>query len=155
MIKLPQRSHINRDQCSGARCVFAPCVAQGSERHPFLLPALRRAPKDTLFCSLRCAGLRKTPFFAPCVAQDSERDPFLLPALRRDPKDTLFCSLRCAGPRKTPFFAPCVARGAENHGFSLSSAANSLLNRPPIRRCAFASGRTVYICAPIIKSTDR
>ena len=45
---------------------FAPCATQGSERHPFLLPAQRRA--------------RKRPFFAPCVAQDSERDPFLLPA---------------------------------------------------------------------------
>ena len=73
----------------------------------------------------------------------------------RAPKETLFCSLRCAGLQKRPCFAPCVARGTENHGFSLSSAANSLLNRPPIRRCAFASGRTVYICAPIIKSTDR
>ena len=134
---------------------FTPCVAQGSKRHPFLLPALRRAPKETLFCFLRCAGLRKTPFFAPCVAQDSGRDPVLLPALRRAPKETLFCSLRCAGLRKRPLFAPCVTRGAENHGFSLSSAANSPLNRPPIRRCAFASGRTVYICAPIIKSTDR
>ena len=59
------------------------------------------------------------------------------------------------GQTNRPFFAPCVTRGAENHGFSLSSAANSPLNRPPIRRCAFASGRTVYICAPIIKSTDR
>ena len=134
---------------------FTPCVAQDSKRHPFLPPALRRAPKETLFCSLRCAGPQKTPFFAPCVAQGPERDPFLLPALRRAPKETLFCSLRCAGLRKTPFFAPCVARGTENHGFSLSSAANSPLNRPPIRRCAFASGRTVYICAPIIKSTDR
>ena len=134
---------------------FTPCVAQGSERDPVLLPALRRTPKETLFCSLRYAGLRKRPFFAPCVAQGSERHPFLLPALRRAPKDTLFCFLRCAGLRKTPFFAPCVARGAENHGFSLSSAANTPLNRPPIRRCAFASGRTVYICAPIIKSTDR
>jgi len=93
---------------------------------------------------------RNTLFFTPCVAQGSKRDPVLLPALRRAPKETLFCSLRCAGPRKTPFFAPCVARGAENHGFSLSSAANSPLNRPPICRCAFASGRTVYICAPII-----
>ena len=148
---------------------FASCVAQESERDPFLLPALRRTPKDTLFCSLRCAGPRKRPCFAPCVAQGPERHPFLLPALRRAPRDTPFCSLRCAGLQKRPCFAscvarglqkrpcfaPCVARGAENHGFSLSSAANSLLNRPPIRRCAFASGRTVYICAPIIKSTDR
>ena len=79
--------------------------------------------------------------FAPCATQS--------------PKETLFCSMRNAGLRKRPFFAPCVTRGAKNHGFSLSSAANSPLNRPPIRRCAFASGRTVYICAPIIKSTDR
>ena len=69
---------------------FAPCVAQGSERHPFLLPALRRAPKETLFCSLRCAGLRKRPFFASCATQGSERDPFLLHALRRAPKDDAF-----------------------------------------------------------------
>ncbi len=41
---------------------FAPCATQG--------------PKDTLFCSLRNAGL--------------ERDPFLLPAQRRAPKDVLF-----------------------------------------------------------------
>ena len=98
---------------------FTPCVAQGSERDPFLLPALRRTPKDTLFCSLRCAGLRKRPFFAPCVAQGSERDPVLLPALRRAPKDTFFCSLRCAGLQKTPCFAPCVAQGSERDPFLL------------------------------------
>ena len=55
---------------------FAPCVTQG--------------PKETLFCSLRNAGLRKTPFFAPCVAQGPERDPFLLPALRVGPKIMAF-----------------------------------------------------------------
>ena len=71
---------------------FTPCVAQDSERDPFLLPALRRTPKDTLFCSLRCAGLRKRPFFAPCVAQGPKTDPFLLPALRRAPKDDAFQS---------------------------------------------------------------
>ena len=98
---------------------FAPCVAQGPERHPFLLPALRRAPKDTLFCSLRCAGLRKTPFFASCATQGSERDPFLLPASRRTPKDTLFCSLRNAGLRKRPFFAPRVTQGPERRCFSV------------------------------------
>ena len=84
---------------------FIPGVAQGSERHPFLLPALRRAPKETLFCSLRCAGPRKTPFFASCVTQGSERDPFLLPASRR--------------ARKRPFFAPCVTQGPERHPFLL------------------------------------
>ena len=70
-----------------------------------LFPASRRAPKDTLFCFLRNAGLRKTPFFTSCVTQG--------------PKDTLFYSLRCAGPRKTPFFAPCVAQGSERHPFLL------------------------------------
>ena len=45
---------------------FAPCATQG--------------PKETLFCSLRNAGLQKRPFFAPCATQDPERDPFLLPA---------------------------------------------------------------------------
>ena len=45
---------------------FAPCATQ--------------SPKDTLFCSMRNAGLRKRPFFAPCVTQGPERDPFLLPA---------------------------------------------------------------------------
>ncbi len=148
---------------------FTPCVAQGSERDPVLLPALRRAPKETLFCSLRCAGLRKRPFFAPCVTQGSERDPFLLPALRRAPKETLFCFLRCAGLRKRPFFAPCVAQGPERHPFLLPALRRGPKitafhlralrippsNRPPIRRRAFVSGRTVYICAPIIKSTDR
>ena len=71
---------------------FAPCVTQGPERHPFLLPASRRAPKDTLFCFLRNAGPRKRPFFAPCATQGSERHPFLLPAQRRDPKDDAFQS---------------------------------------------------------------
>ena len=84
-----------------------------------MLPAQRRAPKDTLFCFLRNAGLRKTPFFAPCVTQGSERHPFLLSALRRAPKDTLFCSLRNAGLRKTPFFAPCVTQGSERDPFLL------------------------------------
>ena len=111
-----------------------------------LLPALRKAPKDTLFCSLRNAGLRKRPFFAscvtqgserhpfllpaqrrarkrpffaPCVTQGSERDPFLPPALRRAPKETLFCSMRNAGLRKRPFFAPCVTQGSERHPFLL------------------------------------
>ena len=45
---------------------FASCATQG--------------PKETLFCSLRNAGLQKRPFFAPCVTQGSERDPFLPPA---------------------------------------------------------------------------
>ena len=71
---------------------FAPCVTQG--------------PKETLFCSLRNAGLRKRPFFASCVAQGSERDPFLLHAQRRAPKETLFCSLRNAGPERHPFLLP-------------------------------------------------
>ena len=82
---------------------FAPCATQGSKRDPFLLPALRRAPKETLFCSLRNAGLRKRPFFASCVTQGSERDPFLLPAQRR--------------ARKRPFFAPCVTQGSERRCF--------------------------------------
>ena len=70
---------------------FVPCVTQG--------------PKETLFCSLRCAGPRKTPFFASCVTQGPERDPFLLPASRR--------------ARKRPFFAPCVTQGPERHPFLL------------------------------------
>ena len=98
---------------------FAPCTTQGSERHPFLLPAQRRARKTPFFCLLRCAGLRKRPFFASCVTQGSERDPFLPPALRRAPKETLFCSLRCAGLRKRPFFASCVTQGSERHPFLL------------------------------------
>ena len=65
---------------------FAPCVTQGPERHPFLLPASRRAPKDTLFCFLRNAGLQKTPFFAPCVTQGSERRCF---PVRRKPKKSV------------------------------------------------------------------
>ena len=105
---------------------FAPCATQGSERHPFLLPALRRAPKETLFCSLRYAGLRKTPFFASCVAQGSKTDPFLLPALRRAPKDTLFCFLRCAGAENRPFFASCVAQGSERHPFLLPALRRAL-----------------------------
>ena len=68
---------------------FAPCATQG--------------PKETLFCSLRNAGLRKRPFFAPCVTQG--------------PKETLFCSMRNAGPRKRPFFAPCVTQGSERRCF--------------------------------------
>ena len=32
-----------------SRVFTAPCVAQGPKRGPFLLPALRRAPKDGLF----------------------------------------------------------------------------------------------------------
>ena len=55
---------------------FAPCATQG--------------PKETLFCSMRNAGLQKRPFFAPCATQGSERDPFLLHALRRAPKDDAF-----------------------------------------------------------------
>ena len=70
---------------------FAPCATQG--------------PKETLFCSLRNAGLRKTPFFAPCATQG--------------PKETLFCSLRCAGLRKRPFFASCVTQGSERDPFLL------------------------------------
>ena len=84
-----------------------------------LLPAQRRAPKETLFCLLRNAGLRKRPFFASCVTQGSERHPFLLPALRRAPKETLFCSLRYAGLRKRPFFASCATQGSKRHPFLL------------------------------------
>ena len=84
-----------------------------------LFPASRRAPKDTLFCFLRCAGLQKRPFFAPCVTQGSERHPFLLPALRRGRKQTLFCSLRYAGAENRPFFASCVAQGPKTDPFLL------------------------------------
>ena len=84
---------------------FAPCATQG--------------PKETLFCSLRNAGLRKRPFFASCVTQGSERDPFLLHALRRAPKETLFCFLRYAGLRKRPFFASCATQGSERDPFLL------------------------------------
>ena len=70
---------------------FAPCATQG--------------PKETFFCLLRCAGLRKRPFFAPCVTQGSKRDPFLLPAQRR--------------ARKRPFFAPCATQGPERDPFLL------------------------------------
>ena len=84
---------------------FAPCATQGSERDPFLLPAQRRAPKETLFCFLRNAGLRKTPFFASCITQG--------------PKETLFCSLRNAGLRKRPFFASCATQGPERRCFSV------------------------------------
>ena len=65
---------------------FASCVTQGSERDPFLLPASRRAPKDSLFCFLRNAGLRKTPFFAPRVTQGPERRCF---SVRRKPKKSV------------------------------------------------------------------
>ena len=84
-----------------------------------LFPASRRAPKDTLFCFLRNAGLRKRPFFAPCATQGSERHPFLLPAQRRTQKETLFCSLRNAGLQKRPFFAPCATQGSERDPFLL------------------------------------
>ena len=65
---------------------FTPCATQGSERDPFLLPAQRRAPKETLFCSMRNAGPRKRPFFAPCVTQGSERRCF---PVRRKPKKSV------------------------------------------------------------------
>ncbi len=84
---------------------FAPCATQG--------------PKETLFCSMRNAGLQKRPFFAPCATQGSEREPFLLHALRRAPKETLFCFLRYAGLRKRPFFASCATQGSERHPFLL------------------------------------
>ena len=57
---------------------FAPCATQG--------------PKETLFCSMRNAGLQKRPF--------------LLHAQRRAPKETLFCSARNAGPERDPFLPP-------------------------------------------------
>ena len=65
---------------------FAPCVTQGSERDPFLLPAQRRLRKTPFFCLLRNAGLQKTPFFAPCVTQGSERRCF---PVRRKPKKSV------------------------------------------------------------------
>ena len=84
---------------------FTPCATQGPERHPFLLPALRRARKRPSFCFLRNAG--------------PEKDPFLLPAQRRAPKDTLFCFLRNAGPEKDPLFASCTTQGSERRPFLL------------------------------------
>ena len=118
---------------------FTPCVAQGSERHPFLLPALRRAPKETLFCFLRCAGLQKTPFFAPRVTQGSERHPFLLPAQRRarkrpffapcatqGPKETLFCFLRNAGPERDPFLLPAQRRAPKDDAFQFGANKKSV-----------------------------
>ena len=95
---------------------FAPCATQGPketlfcslrnaglQKRLFFAPCATQGPKETLFCSLRNAGLRKRPFFAPCVTQG--------------PKETLFCSMRNAGPRKRPFFAPCVTQGSERRCF--------------------------------------
>ena len=114
--------------------LFCSLRCAGLRKTPFFASCVAQGPKETLFCSLRYAGLRKTPFFASCVAQGPERDPFLLPALRRTPKGTLFCSLRCAGPRKRPFFAPCVAQGSERDPFLLPA-----LRRAP-KDDAFQSG---------------
>ena len=41
---------------------FAPCVTQGSERDPFLLPAQRRAQKDALFASCATQGPKGDAF---------------------------------------------------------------------------------------------
>ena len=76
---------------------FAPCATQGPERHPFLLPAQRRA--------------RKRPLFASCVTQGS--------------KETPFCFLRNAGPEKDPLFASCATQGSERRPFCFLRCAGS------------------------------
>ncbi len=109
---------------------FVPCITKGPKRDPFLLPAQRRAPKETLFCSLRNAGLRKRPFFASCATQGSERhpfcflrnagperDPFLLPAQCRARKTMLFCFLRNAGLERDPFLLPAQRRDPKDDAF--------------------------------------
>ena len=50
--------------------LFCSVRCEGSERRSFLLPALRRAPKDSLFCPVRYAGLRKTMFLARPIIID-------------------------------------------------------------------------------------
>ena len=104
----------------------------GLRKTPFFASCATQGPKETLFCSLRYAGLRKRPFFAPCVTQGSERHPFLPPALRRAPKETLFCSLRYAGLQKRPFFAPCATQGPKETLFC------SMRNAGPRKRPFFA-----------------
>ena len=98
---------------------FVPCATQGPERHPFLLPAQRRARKRPPFCFLRCAGPEKDPLFASCVTQGPKKTPFLLPAQRRARKRPPFCFLRNAGPEKDPLFASCATQGSERPPFLL------------------------------------
>ena len=96
-----------------------------------------------LFCSLRNAGARKTPFFAPCVTQGPKKTLFLLPAQRRarkrplfascatqGPKKTLFCFLHNAGPEKDPLFASCTTQGPKKTPFLLP-AQRRARKRPP------------------------
>ena len=125
----------------------------GLERDPFLLPAQRRAPKDTLFllpaqrrarkrpsfCFLHNAGPRKTPFFASCTTQGPEKDPlfascatqgpkktlFLLPAQRRARKRPFFASCTTQGPKKTPFLLPAQRRARKRPSFCFLRNAGS------------------------------
>ena len=134
-----------------------------------LFPASRRAPKETLFYSLRCAGLENRPLFIPCVAQGSERDPFLLPALRRARKRPFFASCVAQGSerdpfsspalrraRKRPFFAPCVAQGPKTDPFLLPALRRAPKETPFCSlRCAghrktmlFSPAQTKKACRP-------
>ena len=96
---------------------FVPCATQGPERHPFLLPAQRRARKRPPFCFLRNAGLERDPLFASCTTQGPKKTPFLLPAQRRARKRPPFCFLRNAGLRKTPFLLPALCREQKRSHF--------------------------------------
>ena len=98
---------------------FVPCATQGLERHPFLLPAQRRARKRPPFCFLRNAGLERDPLFASCTTQGPKKTPFLLPAQRRARKRPFFASCTTQGPKKTPLFASCTTQGPKKTPFLL------------------------------------
>ena len=97
-----------------------------------------------LFCSLRNAGPRKTPFFASCITQGPERHPFLLPAQRRAPKKTPFLLPAQRRARKRPFFASCITQGPKKTPF-LFPAQRRARKRPSFcfLRCAGSKKRLI------------
>ena len=127
---------------------FAPCATQGSERDPFLLPALRRAPKETLFCSLRYAGLQKTPFFAPCATQSPKDDAFQFGANKKSVQTVAARTLSSMLSLKSKILMPVASWSGHTCQRSQQPWRHRRLRLPRCRPQSAACGSSVHRHSP-------
>ena len=97
----------------------------GPRKTPFFASCTTQGPKKTLFCFLHNAGPEKDPLFASCATQGPKKTLFLLPAQRRARKRPFFASCTTQGPKKTPFLLPAQRRARKRPPFCFLHNAGS------------------------------
>ena len=97
----------------------------GPRKTPFFAPRVTQGPKETLFCFLRNAGPKKTPFLLPALRRARKRPPFCFLHNAGPEKDPLFASCATQGPKKTPFLLPAQHRAPKDPLFCFLRCAGS------------------------------